>query len=130
MTRSTAQSALLVVAAAASFGAPVTAEVLAGEAEVGLGIYGEYCASCHGRAAEGAPNWQVLDENGELPAPPHDSTGHTWRHTDTELFEMIANGWRDPFNRSERPTMPGFRDKLTANQIRAVIAYLKTHLDT
>lgn len=89
-------------------------------------VYQQYCASCHGANAEGATNWQERDEHGELPAPPHNAEGHTWRHSDAELFEMVSRGWRDPFNKSKRLTMPGFGDGLSPEQIRAVITYLKT----
>jgi len=43
----------------------------------GRAVYEQHCASCHGAMAEGAPNWQVRDANGELPAPPHNAEGHT-----------------------------------------------------
>jgi mono/diheme cytochrome c family protein len=42
------------------------------------------------------------------------------------LFQMIHDGWRDPFNRTERLTMPAFGGVLEAAEINAVIAYLKT----
>ncbi len=89
-------------------------------------IYRQYCGSCHGANAQGAPHWQERDEHGELPAPPHNIEGHTWRHSDAELYMMVSKGWRDPFNKTERLTMPAFGDVLSPDQIRAVIAYLKT----
>jgi len=89
-------------------------------------IYQQYCAACHGANAQGAPNWQERDEHGELPAPPHGAEGHTWRHSDAELYMMVSKGWRDPFNKTKRLTMPAFQDVLTPEQIRAVITYLKT----
>lgn len=92
----------------------------------GRSIHEKYCASCHGANAQGAPNWQERDEHGELPAPPHDAEGHTWRHSDAELYEMVSKGWRDPFNKTKRLTMPPFADVLSPEQIRAVITYLKT----
>jgi mono/diheme cytochrome c family protein len=92
----------------------------------GRAIYGQYCASCHGANAQGAPDWQERDERGELPAPPHNAEGHTWRHSDAMLNEMVSKGWRDPFNKTKRLTMPAFGDVLSAEQIRAVITYLKT----
>jgi len=92
----------------------------------GRAIYEQRCASCHGADARGAPNWQEPDERGELPAPPHNSQGHTWRHSDAMLYEMIAKGMRDPFNKTTRLTMPPFVDAMSPEQIRAVIAYLKT----
>lgn len=94
--------------------------------KTGHGVYQQHCASCHGVNAQGAPNWQNRDEHGELPAPPHNAEGHTWRHSDAELYMMVSKGWRDPFNKTERLTMPAFGDVLSPDQIRAVIAYLKT----
>src|SRR5581483_12367208 len=50
--------------------------------QVGRGrqVYVQNCARCHGQNAEGAPNWQQPDALGNLPPPPHDDSGHTWRH--------------------------------------------------
>ena len=42
-------------------------------------LYQEYCASCHGADLEGQVGWRSAGEDGILPAPPHDETGHTWR---------------------------------------------------
>ena len=92
----------------------------------GRAVYEQHCASCHGAKAQGAPKWQERDEHGELPAPPHDAEGHTWRHSDAELYGMVSKGWRDPFNKTTRLTMPAFGDVLVPGQIRAVISYLKT----
>ena len=103
-----------------------TPSLYPGRMEPGRAIYQQYCASCHGANAEGAPNWQVRDQHGELPAPPHDAEGHTWRHSDAELHEMVSKGWRDLFNKTKRLTMPAFGDVLSPPQIRMVITYLKT----
>lgn len=111
-------------ATVAAVGAP--SSPASDETRLGQSIYGQYCASCHGKDGEGAPGWQKPDEKGELPAPPHNSDGHTWRHSDAELYEMIAKGWRDPFNQTDRLTMPAFEQVLNEDKINAVIAYLKT----
>jgi hypothetical protein len=50
--------------------------------ERGKIVYEEQCANCHGEHLEGEPNWQRRKPNGELPAPPHDASGHTWHHSD------------------------------------------------
>src|SRR5258705_9623841 len=92
----------------------------------GRAIYQHHCASCHGADAQGVSHWQERDEHGELPAPPHNAEGHTWRHSDAELYQMVDKGWRDPFNKTKRLTMPAFGDVLSPEQIRAVITYLKT----
>lgn len=65
------------------------------------------------------------DTLGELPPPPHDSTGHTWKHSDAMLFRISYKGWRDPFNKTDRLTMPGFEGILSPPEIRAVLTYLK-----
>ncbi|MFH1343418.1 MAG: c-type cytochrome [Pseudomonadota bacterium] len=93
--------------------------------KAGHAVYEQYCASCHGAHAEGAPNWKERDAQGELPAPPHNAEGHTWRHSDAELYEMISKGWRDPFNKTKRLTMPAFGETLSPKQIHVVIDYLK-----
>jgi mono/diheme cytochrome c family protein len=92
----------------------------------GRALYLQYCASCHGVEGEGQPNWQKPNQLGELPAPPHNSEGHSWRHSDADLFGMISDGWRDPFNRTKRLTMPAFKDLLKTQEIERVITYLKT----
>lgn len=93
---------------------------------LGQQVYQQQCASCHGAAGEGQPDWETLNALGELPAPPHDSTGHTWKHSDAMLYRIVTQGWRDPFNRTERLTMPAFGGVLSVREIRAVIAYLET----
>lgn len=105
---------------------PAVPDLDAGEVAQGKAIYVQQCASCHGVRGEGAPRWSVQDALGELPPPPHDSTGHTWRHADGMLFRLVRDGWRDPDNRSDRLTMPAFAGALTPGQTRAVITYLKT----
>lgn len=121
-------AALVVLLAVPGMGAAQSSSLsgATGEVEMGRAVYDQFCASCHGKQAEGTAEWQRPDAKGELPAPPHNSTGHTWRHSDTELAEMIAQGWRDPFNKTDRLTMPAFEAVLKPNEISAVIAYLKT----
>lgn len=96
------------------------------EVEAGRVVYRQHCASCHGIRGEGEPNWEELNARGELPSPPHDAEGHTWKHSDAMLYRMVSEGWRDPFNKTDRLTMPPFRDVLSPEQIRDVITYLKT----
>lgn len=96
------------------------------EVVLGRATYGQYCSSCHGAEGQGAPGWQVPDARGELPPPPHNAEGHTWTHADGALYEIVSSGWRDPFNRTDRLTMPAFGDRLSAQEIRAVISHLKT----
>jgi mono/diheme cytochrome c family protein len=96
------------------------------KAAAGRQIYRQHCASCHGGNGEGAAKWKSPNAQGELPAPPHDPTGHSWRHSDAVLYKMVAFGWRDPFNKTKRLTMPPYQEILSASEIRSVIGYLKT----
>lgn len=89
-------------------------------------IYQQHCASCHGPRGEAAANWEEPNAEGEMPPPPHDAGGHTWKHADAMLYRMVSEGWRDPFNKTRHLTMPAFGDRLSPGQIRDVIAYLKT----
>ncbi len=92
----------------------------------GRQIYLQRCASCHGQQAEGAPNWQQPNARGNLPPPPHDDSGHTWRHSDAQLAEIIRNGLRDRFNKTPELTMPPFKDQLNDQEIAAVMSYFKS----
>lgn len=97
-----------------------------GEVAHGRQVYVQHCASCHGPNAEGAAYWQEPDERGNLPPPPHDDHGHTWRHPDAQLADIIRDGQRDPFNKTSELTMPPFKDRLSDDEIAAVIAYFKS----
>ena len=124
------------LAASALLGAAVLSACQAGEegpppsdpemVALGQQVYQQNCATCHGAAGEGQPDWETPNALGELPAPPHDSTGHTWKHSDAMLYRIIREGWRDPFNETERLTMPAFEGVLAPREIQAVIAYLET----
>lgn len=92
----------------------------------GRQVYLQSCASCHGVNAEGAPNWLQPDARGDLPPPPHDDSGHTWRHSDAQLAEIIRDGMRDPFNKTPEQTMPPFQDRLSDQDVADLIAYFKS----
>ena len=94
--------------------------------DAGRRIYAAQCATCHGARAQGQPTWDRPDAAGELPAPPHDRSGHTWKHSDAMLYRIVKDGWRDPYNKTQRLTMPGFGETLRPQEIRDVLAYLKT----
>ena len=97
--------------------------------QVALGerIYREHCAVCHGAALEGQLDWRARNAAGRLPAPPHDATGHTWHHTDEQLFLLTKRGLAPPLApEGYESDMPGFADRLTDEQIWAVLAYIKS----
>jgi mono/diheme cytochrome c family protein len=94
--------------------------------DAGRRIYTAQCAACHGPRGEGQPDWDRPNAAGELPAPPHDREGHTWKHSDAMLYRLVKDGWRDPYNKTPRLTMPAFGQTLAPGEIHDVIEYLKT----
>jgi mono/diheme cytochrome c family protein len=88
-------------------------------------IYDEHCARCHGANLEGQSDWRHRLPNGRTPAPPHDPTGHTWHHSDKQLFDMtkLGPGALVPGYQSD---MPGFKDKLSDADIWAVLSYIES----
>src|SRR3546814_14314730 len=60
------------------------------QVKAGRQIYQQYCASCHGPRGEVTANWEEPDTQGELPPPPHDAEGHTWKHADAVLYRKIG----------------------------------------
>ena len=102
-------------------GKPVTPATI----ELGQEVYAESCASCHGADLEGQPDWRRRLDNGRMPAPPHDETGHTWHHADGQLFTITKHGVRAvvPGYQSD---MPAFEGILSDEEIIAVLAYIKS----
>jgi mono/diheme cytochrome c family protein len=92
---------------------------------LGKSTYRDRCASCHGANLEGQANWKEHLPNGRLPAPPHDATGHTWHHSDRQLFDLTKNGAAGTLPGYESD-MPAFGDVLTDREIWAVLAYIKS----
>ncbi|GEM_PF-2529162 len=72
----------------------------------GQTVFVERCQVCHGVEGRG------------LIGPSLDATGHTYEHTDENLYRTITHG--------TIAGMPSWRDGLSPNEVRQVIAYLKT----
>lgn len=89
----------------------------------GAAVYAVHCASCHGAHLEGQPDWKRSLPDGSLPAPPHDTSGHTWHHGDGELLRIIGQGGTIYMPNS---TMPGFAGTLSDDEMRAVLTFIKT----
>lgn len=102
-------------------GETVTADNIA----LGQEIYAANCASCHGADLEGQPDWKRRLDNGRMPAPPHDETGHTWHHPDSQLFTITKLGVGAVVEGYESD-MPAFKGILTDPEIRAVLGYIKS----
>ena len=89
-------------------------------------LYAQFCAACHGANLEGELNWQSPRPDGSYPAPPHDSSGHTWHHPDDQLVEVIIDGGNPVLG----ATMPPFGDKLSSEEVGQVLAYIKSRWGT
>lgn len=92
----------------------------------GKRVYDVHCASCHGAKLEGQPNWRERLPSGKFPAPPHDSSGHTWHHSDALLFSITKNGIERHAPPGYKSDMPAFGSRLSDAEIWAVLAYIKS----
>lgn len=94
---------------------------------LGASVYAANCASCHGADLEGQPQWRSPGDDGRLPAPPHDETGHTWHHDGDTLFRLTKYGTGaligDPDYASNMPIYEGV---LSDDEIVAVLSYIKS----
>jgi mono/diheme cytochrome c family protein len=92
----------------------------------GQAIYSTHCAACHGAKLEGQPRWREPDAQGRLPAPPHDASGHTWHHTDEQLFRLTKYGIAVAANLPGRDSaMPRYEGVLSDEEIIAVLSFIK-----
>ncbi len=74
-------------------------------------LYRQQCYHCHGDT-----NRAPLTQN----IPTHTDAGHTWHHADQMLVEWILDGV--PLGTQ----MPNFRGQLTPQEVKSVVAYIKT----
>lgn len=86
-------------------------------------LYAQYCAQCHGANLEGAPNWKQSLPDDSLPPPPHDSSGHTWHHSDELLIRITENGGDPAYNSK----MPAFKHQLSQGEIAAILEFIKSN---
>ncbi len=93
----------------------------------GRTVYQANCASCHGAQGEGQPGWKMPRADGAYLPPPHDSTGHTWHHSDQHLLDIIRRGGQAAYGGTGFTSgMPAWGDRLSEDEIAAVLAYIKT----
>ena len=93
----------------------------------GKALYADNCASCHGDELEGQDDWKSLGDDGFMPAPPHDKSGHSWHHTDQLLFDLTKYGLGKIIGKKDYKTkMPIYDDVLTDEEIVAVLSYIKS----
>lgn len=86
--------------------------------------YNVYCAHCHGYDGEGqlADTLERTRALGYHTVPPHDSTGHTWMHTDELLLQVIREGIQNPL---DLYVMAGYSSVLSDQEIMEIIDYIK-----
>jgi S-disulfanyl-L-cysteine oxidoreductase SoxD len=92
---------------------------------LGRKIYMGHCALCHGRNLQGQPLWQLIDEYVGRRAPAHDETGHTWQHSDEDLFHMIKYGRFPSAPAGLVSFMPAAEGVLSDREILEVMAFIK-----
>ncbi len=92
----------------------------------GRKLYIQHCASCHGLNLQGQKNWRTRKPNGRLPAPPHDVSGHTWHHSDQQLFTLTKFGPAKIAGGDYQTDMPSYDKTLSDNEILAVLAFIKS----
>jgi len=96
----------------------------------GQTLYAGQCAACHGANLEGQPDWRRPGENGILPAPPHDETGHTWHHDNQLLFEYTQLGGAQALAARGvtgfQSGMPGFGDTLSDDELWDILAFIRS----
>jgi mono/diheme cytochrome c family protein len=90
-------------------------------------LYNVYCSTCHGGP--------VAERAAARPSypPPHNASGHTWQHATCELEAIVRDGGDDmtrALRAAQAPPgaveMPSFKDRLSADEIDAILAYIKT----
>lgn len=93
---------------------------------IGERVYKAHCASCHGDKLQGQPDWRTRDEQGRLPAPPHDASGHTWHHPDAMLFRLTKFGLAATAKMPNyKSAMPVYEGVLSDEEIVAVLSWIK-----
>jgi len=87
----------------------------------GKQLFAANCASCHGKNAESVPDWRKRDANGNYVPPPLNGTAHAWHHSLKILRQTIRKGGKPVGG-----VMPAFEDKLSDDQIDAIIAWFQS----
>ena len=90
----------------------------------GKKVYQTHCAVCHGINLEGQQGWNKIDGKNNILAPPHDETGHTWHHSDKELFFLTKYGGSGKAGGIS--AMPGYEQILSDKEIISVLSFIKS----
>ncbi len=93
------------------------------QVQAGRSVYRENCVECHGADLQGPAN----PKDFEVRVPPRlDAKGHAFHHGDQLFYSQILRGSRDKKGDLVEGGMPPFGGLLKANQIWAVISYIKS----
>ena len=88
-------------------------------------LYEQHCATCHGPDGQGQdlarPAGNPFPQQEGFIAPALDNRGHCAEHPQEQLFDWIKHGTGVPGS-----PMQGWEGRLTDDQIRAVLAYLRS----
>ena len=102
-----------------------TLEEVSAKLELGKALYYTHCASCHGNNLQGQPKWKTsLDEDGHNYAPPLNGTGHTWHHSEEQLYNIIRYGLTF-YNQNYKGKMKG-NDQLSDGDVLSILEYIKS----
>lgn len=91
------------------------------QVQKGADLFARNCASCHGANGQGTKDWKTPDAKGVYPPPPLNGTGHAWHHDLALLRGTVKNGGAPVGG-----TMPAFGDKLSDEEVDAVIAWVQS----
>jgi mono/diheme cytochrome c family protein len=107
-----------------ALGATVSDLMPQSQTQRGERLYNVYCVTCHGGP----------DTSGRAPyPPPHNASGETWKLSDCEIVTIAQDGG-DATTRALRAAkappgsveMPAFKDRLSRDDIVAILSYIKT----
>jgi len=97
-----------------------TMAVQAADVDQGKKLYGQFCASCHGQSGKGdGPAAAALNPK------PRDHTDKEYmsKLSDEDMFKVIKNGGASI---GKSPLMPPWGASLKDDQIKDVVAYIRT----
>lgn len=76
--------------------------------------YAKHCEGCHGPTGEGGA---VKTEDNKTIKVPSLKAGHAIKHSDDELIKIVTAG---------EEAMPGFKDKLSQDEISHLVHFVRT----
>ncbi|MGA2409957.1 MAG: cytochrome c [Candidatus Binataceae bacterium] len=94
----------------------------AGDPQVGAKLFAQHCARCHGKGGKGdGPDLAKL----HLDSPPDDFTDKALNAelSDYKIIKIVTGGGKAV---DKSPQMPAFGSKLSAAQIKDLMAFIRT----